>query len=444
VAFRFRRKSGDTNALAPSQRGAANRALIVVTFLLIAGMAGAVYWLSSSYDPYRELAVPLAVVDLAAKPDDGTEATAPMTPPPVESPAATPLPTPAQTAEEPEKTAPDSLHGEAKPEPEKQDTAVAAPPPPAAHDDAEKPAAPAREADTGQGKDDAGAEKTAAATAMPKPASSRRATDLTPATDPALIEQTKNGPVPIIGPDGRTPLQAYSRPHPESGRPRIAIVLGSLGLSRPATIAAIQQLPGPITLSFAPYGRNLQDFVDQARAAGHEVLLQVPMEPIDYPKNDPGPHTLLTSLSARKNLERLDWLLARFTGYVGIVNYMGSRYTASEPHLRPLMTALRERGLMFVDARSTSASVAAKTAVEIGLPVVSNDRFIDNEASRSNIDARLGELERIARSRGQAVGIGFPYPVTIERLSQWARGLEAKGIDLAPVSALLVSEHKPG
>ncbi|HZD26890.1 MAG TPA: divergent polysaccharide deacetylase family protein, partial [Alphaproteobacteria bacterium] len=211
-----------------------------------------------------------------------------------------------------------------------------------------------------------------------------------------------------------------------------------------ATTAAIQQLPGAITLAFAPYGRDLQDNVDQARAAGHEVLLQIPMEPIDYPTNDPGPHTLLTTVPARENLGRLDWLLGRFTGYVGTINYMGSRFTASAPSLRPVLIALRDRGLMFVDARSSPASVVIPLARDIGLPAVPNDRYIDNEASRAAIDARLQELERLAKAHGQALGVCFPYPVTIERLAQWSRGLDAKGIDLAPASALLVQEKARG
>jgi hypothetical protein len=266
--------------------------------------------------------------------------------------------------------------------------------------------------------------------------------ELAPVPDPALVKETPDGPLPIIAPDGRTALQTYARPHRETGRPRIAIVMGSLGLSRAATTAAIQQLPGAITLAFAPYGRDLQGYIGLARAAGHEVLLQIPMEPVDYPTNDPGPHTLLTTLPARKNLERLDWLLSRFTGYVGVMNYMGSRFTASDAHLRPVLIALRDRGLMFLDARSTSASVAFDVASGLGVPAVANDRYIDDEASRPGIDRRLEELQRLAVANGKAIGLAFPYPVTIERLSQWARQLHGiHGIDLVPISALVTTSQ---
>ncbi len=259
---------------------------------------------------------------------------------------------------------------------------------------------------------------------------------LSPAPDPALIKSTDSGPLPVVASDGRTPLQVYARPYNATGRPRIAVVVGSLGLSQATTVAAIQQLPGGVTLAFAPYGRNLQDYVNQARAAGHEVLLQVPMEPMDYPTNDPGPHTLLTSLTINHNLKRLDWLLGRFAGYVGVVNFMGGRFTAAESHVRPMLEAMRDRGLMFLDARASSSSVADSVAGKIGLTIAVNDRVVDAIASRAAIDARLLELERLASASGGAIGIGFPYPVTIERLAQWTRVMGDRGYDLVPISAL--------
>ena len=263
---------------------------------------------------------------------------------------------------------------------------------------------------------------------------------LWPAPDPALIKRTDSGPLPIIAPDGRTPLQVYARPYNEIGQQRIAIVVGSLGMSEATTLAAIQQLPGGVTLSFAPYGRNLQDYVNLARAAGHEVLLQVPMEPVDYTSDHPGPHTLLTSLTIKRNLKRLDWLLGRFTGYVGVVNYMGGRFTSAEFHLLPVLETMQARGLMFLDSKASPSSVAYDVANRVGLYFASNDRVIDEVASRSAIDSRLLELEQLALDSGSAIGIGFPYPVTIERLAQWAYTIDDRGFDLVPVSAL--TDHR--
>ncbi|MDH3239582.1 MAG: divergent polysaccharide deacetylase family protein [Alphaproteobacteria bacterium] len=261
---------------------------------------------------------------------------------------------------------------------------------------------------------------------------------LRPAPDPALVEKTRLGPLPRVSPDGRKPWQTYARPFdPGDRRPRIAIIVSGLGLSGAATEAAIQRLPGAVTLAFAPYSKGLPQWIALARAAGHEVLLDLPMEPVNFPANDPGPHTLLTSLTADQNRERLHWLLGRVTGYVGVVNRMGSRFTTSATHVRPVLKELEKRGLLFVDSRSSLRSIAAQMAREVGLPRAVNNRFIDGEASRDAIDSRLNEIERIAKASGYAVGIGAPFPVTIDRLVRWAQTLERKKLVLAPISALV-------
>ena len=266
----------------------------------------------------------------------------------------------------------------------------------------------------------------------------RAAIRLAPVPDPALVIETENGPLPVIGPNGRQPWRVYARPfQARDNVPRIAIVVGDMGLSAPATNTAIQQLPGAVTLAFAPYAANLQDWIGKARAAGHEVMLQLPMEPYEYPTNDPGPNALLTTLSPGANLGRLEWLLGRFVGYTGVTNYMGSKFTTSAKAIRPVMEALKARGLMFIDARTTEQSVAGRIARDLGVPVAINNRHIDYQASRRSIDQRLGELERIAKASGAALGLAFPYPVTIERLAKWSVDLERKGIRLAPASAVV-------
>lgn len=230
----------------------------------------------------------------------------------------------------------------------------------------------------------------------------------------------------------------HSRPFDANDRrPRVAVVVGDLGLSSAATTAAIQRLPGEMTLAFSPYADGLDRLVAQARAAGHEVLLNLPMEPVDFPASDPGPRTLLTSLTAQQNLERLDWVLGRVSGYVGVTNQMGSRFTAAPDALKPVLAALNERGLVFLDSRATPRSVVTKLAADIGLPRAAVDRQIDNEAARAAIDARLEEVERIARDKGSAVAMAQPYPVTIERLAAWGPSLEAKGLVLAPLTAVV-------
>jgi hypothetical protein len=176
--------------------------------------------------------------------------------------------------------------------------------------------------------------------------------------------------------------------------------------------------------------------VAAAREAGHEVLLDLPMEPNSYPADDPGPHTLLTSLNPSDNIARLDWLLGRFTAYVGVINHMGSRFTASPEPLRPILRALKDRGLMFVDSRSTSKSVAAGLAGQMELPRAINDRFLDHEPTRGAIDQSFAAAEGDARARGVALVVARPFPVTLERMAAWLPMLESRGIEIVPVTAL--------
>lgn len=275
----------------------------------------------------------------------------------------------------------------------------------------------------------------------PPPAPPRRdrssAQPLLPAPDPALVETGPQGPLPIIGRDGRQPWRVYGRPFDRADkRPRIAIIITGLGPSGAATETSINELPGAITLAFDPYAHRLGEWIDRARAAGHEVLLSLPMEPVDYPRQDPGPYTLLTSLSPRENLERLDWVLSRVTGYVGLTNMMGSRFTTSQSNLIPVMDELKKRGLMFVDGRASEQSVAGALAQSMGVPRVTADDTIDADTTRDAIDRHLQQLASLAKRNGAALGIGYAYPVTLERVALWAKSLAEEEIVLAPASAL--------
>jgi len=166
-------------------------------------------------------------------------------------------------------------------------------------------------------------------------------------------------------------------------------------------------------------------------------MLHLPMEPESYPNSDPGPQALLTTLSQQENLARLEWLLSRGGGYVGAVNFMGSKFTTTETSLRPVLAEMKSRGLLFVDSRSSPKSLGGAIARDLGVPVARSDSFIDSPASRDAVDAKLDELEKLARRDGAALGIGFLYPITIERVTNWAQGLGGRGVVLAPVSAVV-------
>jgi hypothetical protein len=239
------------------------------------------------------------------------------------------------------------------------------------------------------------------------------------------------GPLPIIAQDGRTPFEAYRRPFAPNGRPKIALMIGGLGLNARATQQAIETLPAEVTLSFSPYAEGLQGWIDMARAHGHEVLLETPMEPVDYPDNDPGPYTLMAGAQGPDTLKKLEWILSRATGYFGVTNYLGSKFLASDGAYQTFSAALKGRGVAFVDDGS-----AARRGGK-GVVRGSAERVIDDQLNPAAIDQQLVALEAGALQRGQAVGSGFAYPVTLEKVAQWSRALTDRGFQLTPVSALV-------
>jgi polysaccharide deacetylase 2 family uncharacterized protein YibQ len=242
---------------------------------------------------------------------------------------------------------------------------------------------------------------------------------------------------PRVSPNGIRPLDAYARPSQTNpGDFRIAIVVGGLGIDRDGTKQAISTLPGAVTLAFAPYGDSLAADSAAARVAGHELLLQVPLEPFNYPQTDPGQNTLTTNAGAQTNKDRLHWLLGRMTNYVGVVNYMGARFTSELGALTPFMREIGERGLLYLDDGSSARSKAAEVAGDT-TPFLRADIVLDADLSAEAIDARLSQLRSIARERGYAVATATAFPITIERVAAFAKAAADKGITLVPVSAIL-------
>lgn len=239
------------------------------------------------------------------------------------------------------------------------------------------------------------------------------------------------GPLPIIAQDGRTPAQAYARPFVANGRPKVSLIVGGLGLNARATRLAIETLRPEITLSFVVYAEGLQGWIDMARARGHEVLLETPMEPLDYPDNDPGPYTLMADGQPPETVKKLEWILSRATGYFGLTNYLGSRFLASDPAYNAFASSVKGRGLAFIDD-----GTAARRGG--GMPRGTAERVIDDKLSGPAIDQQLMALEGGALQRGQALGAAFAYPITLEKVALWANEVEQRGYQLAPASALTV------
>ncbi len=271
---------------------------------------------------------------------------------------------------------------------------------------------------------------------------------LAPAPDRRLVEKSRYGLLPRIGSDGARPADVYARPWPvgavpKPNAPRIALVVGGVGLSDSATAAAIGSLPGPVTLAFAPYGNDLKGQVTQARDAGHEVILQLPMEPIDYPQTNPGPHTLLATASVAENTDSLHWLLSRFTGYTGVANFLGVKFTSTADRFRPVLREIAERGLFYLDDGSSRDGIGLAWAKDIGLPTLRADLIIDATPQAAAIDASLTRLATIAREKGTAIGMASDLPISLDRIARFTRAAEAQGLMLIPLSAA-VGRAPPG
>jgi uncharacterized protein len=250
---------------------------------------------------------------------------------------------------------------------------------------------------------------------------------------PALIEPGPFGPLPRIAADGRRPFLAYARPFAaDELRPQISLLIVGLGLQAEPTEAALR-LPGEVALHFSAYTSDLPALVARARAAGHEVLLDLPMEPLDYPASDPGPHTLLAGNPLAANLERLEWLLARAPGYAALAG-TGAGFAASASAPR-VLDVLARRGLALVEI---GAGDLAGHAAAVGLPYANAPVVIDRDPSLASIDYALAGLEAEARASGSALGVAQGYPVSLERLRLWASTLDHKGLVLAPVSAFVI------
>jgi len=210
----------------------------------------------------------------------------------------------------------------------------------------------------------------------------------------------------------------------------VALVMGGLGLNAAATRAAIERLPPAITLSFVAYADGLQAWIDLARANGHEVMIEAPMEPMDAVNNDPGPYALLASANTTETTKRVEWILSRATGYFGVTNYLGGRFLTSDGPMTAFMMSLRQRGLAFVDDGTASKKTLP------GLPRISADTVVDADLSPESIQKQLVLLESTAGQHGQSLGSAFAYPLTLEVVNRWAAGLTARGYQLAPASAL--------
>jgi len=389
--------------------------LFWVLVLLLLGGGG--FWLDRLGPPG-----PPETVAEAPETPEAPEAKPPEAPT-AEAPAPAPAPKPA--AEAPSSPAPVLEPVTARAEPLPPATAQAEPPPPTI---ASSPTAPAPAPPPA-------APVPPAFDAPPISAEVPSARPI-PAPDATLQEQGRFGPLPRVGADGRTSIRAYAGQFDrQDTRPRIGIVVADIGISNTQTEDAIRRLPPAVTLAISPYAPRAAQVAERLRAKGVESLVGLPMEPAGYPLNDPGNRALLTGRSGPENMANLEWVLSRFPGYVGAIGVVGGmrgeRFAAMEQSYQALQESLRNRGLLYVDARPGANAPMRAWGRSV-------DLILDEPATRTEIEKRLGELEAIAKARGSALGLAHaPTPVVVDRLAAWAAGLERRGLVLTPVTALI-------
>ncbi len=265
------------------------------------------------------------------------------------------------------------------------------------------------------------------------------------APDPALLEPSATFPggmLPRLGPDGRAPMRVYAAPAaPADARPRIAVLLSGIGMSETDSLEAIRTAPPAVSLAISPYAFHPERLLAEARLAGHETLVSLPLEPDRYPIDDSGNHSLLTGNAPARNAQQLEWALTRFAGYVGATGALngmrGERFAGAPEQMAPVLHDMAARGLLYIDPRPGAAP--PPFAFGRGVDVV-----VDEPAVRTEIEASLARLEQAARDHGSALGlVGMPRPVTLDRITAWASTLAARGFVLVPVSALVTPPAPP-
>lgn len=261
--------------------------------------------------------------------------------------------------------------------------------------------------------------------------------------DRDLVEQTETGLLPVRAADGRRPFDVYARPWSGTRGARVAIVIGGLGVSQTGTQAAISKLPPEVTLAFASGGNSLDRWMSQARQKGHEIVMQVPLEPFDYPNVDPGRNTLTVDTNASENLNRLYASLSRITNYTGVMNYMGGAFVADRVALTPFLDDLGKRGLMYLDDGSSARTLVPELASAARIPYAASDMTIDTDRDRGSILKKLDDAERTARAKGFAIATGSAFDVTIDAVTTWTQEASRRGIEIVPVSALADDPERP-
>ncbi len=248
-----------------------------------------------------------------------------------------------------------------------------------------------------------------------------------PAVEPVTKETTPKTPALML--ENAVPSDV------PSARPALAIVIDDMGLDRAHSLQMIA-LQGPLTVSLMTYAPDIAGLAKQASAAGHELMAHVPMEPRDR-KENPGPQALTIAMDADAIRKALASGLDGWTGYVGINNHMGSRFTSDRMRMDIVMSELKARGLLWLDSKTTTDSVGTAAARAAGVPEVERDFFLDNTQTVAAIRSEMERAISTAKAKGSAIAIGHPHEATVVALKEMLSTLAARGIALVPVTEVL-------
>jgi len=257
-----------------------------------------------------------------------------------------------------------------------------------------------------------------------------------PAPAPAARSPRPTAPRARTAPPKASPTKSARAAIPPGTTGLAAIVIDDLG-NELGPAERIASWKAPVAGAVLPGVAYSAAAARALARGGKEVLLHLPMEPAGYPKVRPGPGVILRSQSDAEIVRTLESDLATVPGVVGVNNHMGSAATADPRVMRVVAGVLSDRGLFFLDSRTTDATVAERTAEEASVPAVSRRVFLDDVETEDAVSRQLAELVRRAREEGSAVAIGHPYPATLTVLEREMPGLAARGVKLVRVGELV-------
>jgi polysaccharide deacetylase 2 family uncharacterized protein YibQ len=219
-------------------------------------------------------------------------------------------------------------------------------------------------------------------------------------------------------------------------QPIIAIIISGVGLSASSTAGVLKTTP-EITIGLSPYATEINLLAKQFITLGHQVLMNIPLEPINYPIDDPGPYALLTSLSDKDNLDRLDALAGRAHDIDGFYTMDNEKFSVDSNSVKPIIDEISKRDLILVYGGGPENNSISQLAASVSFPLIISDNIIDNDITEEGIADKLLKLEQLASKNGYAVGIAHPYPITVNLLEKWMTTFPSKGFKMVGIKEII-------